>query len=213
MNPAPLNQNVLNQDTLDQDPAKDGPPSPRPTNHRVLVAGIGNVFRGDDGFGVEVVRRMREAQLCAQACVADYGIRGLHLAYDMLAGGYETTILVDALSQGGKPGDVYVFEPGPVAPDAVPVDAHGMHPAAVLALIGRLGGLPGRVLVVGCEPACLDEGVGLSAPVAASVDEAVRQSCELVRKAAADAGYPLEEECGARSPDAAAGRSGRDAAP
>lgn len=192
--PRPMNAPSTAPHAMTPHAMKQSSQTPHPLNPRVLVAGIGNIFRGDDGFGVEVVRRLQAADVCAHASVADYGIRGLHLAYDMLAGGYQTTILVDALSRGGAPGDLYVFEPGPVAPDAVPVDAHGMHPAAVLALIGRLGGSPGRVLVVGCEPASLDEGVGLSAPVAASVDEAVRQTRDLIRKAAADAGYPLDEE-------------------
>ena len=155
---------------------------------RVLVAGIGNLFLSDDGFGVEVVRRMRMSDQVTPATVVDYGIRGLHLAYDMLAGDYKTTILVDAISQGGTPGDLYVFEPGAVEPDPAPVDAHGTHPAAVLALVARLGGSTGRVLVLGCEPACLDEGIGLSPPVAASVNEAVRQVRELVREAVAETG-------------------------
>lgn len=164
---------------------------------RVLVAGIGNLFLSDDGFGVEVARRMRMSDQVTPATVIDYGIRGLHLAYDMLAGGYKTTILVDAISQGGTPGDLYVFEPGAVEPGAIeggpaPVDAHGMHPAAVLALVARLGGSTGRVLVLGCEPARLDEGIGLSPPVAASVNEAVRQVRELVREAVAETAFAPE---------------------
>jgi hydrogenase maturation protease len=149
----------------------------------VLLAGIGNVFLGDDGFGVQVARRLLGAPGIPGATVADYGIRGLHLAYDMLAGGYGTTVLIDACSRGDAPGTLYVFEPAPAEVGSDPVDAHGMHPAAVLALLRRLGGEPGRVLVLGCEPARLEEGVGLSPPVAAAVDAAVLQARDLARDA------------------------------
>lgn len=142
---------------------------------RVLVAGIGNVFLGDDGFGVEVVRALAESPLPPDVRVADYGISGMHLAYDLLDG-YPILILVDATPRGGTPGTLYVLD---VDPDAVGhspvVDGHGMQPDAVLALLRTLGGRAGRVLVVGCEPATVDEGIGLSAPVAAAVDGAVRQ--------------------------------------
>jgi hydrogenase maturation protease len=147
-------------------------------SHRMLVAGVGNIFLGDDGFGPEVARRLAELDLPAQVRVTDYGIRGMHLAYD-LAEGYGTTILVDAAARGGEPGTLYVIEPdlgerpGASAPGAF-FDAHGMQPDVVFGLLGMLGGEPGRVLVVGCEPASLEHGIGLSAPVAAAVDEAVR---------------------------------------
>ncbi|EIE97801.1 hydrogenase maturation protease [Saccharomonospora glauca] len=158
---------------------------------RVLIAGIGNVFHGDDGFGVEVVSRLSTRDLPPQAVVADYGVRGVHLAYELLDGNYETTIFVDAMRRGGEPGTVYVLDADPATSlppsehsDEGPVlDAHGMHPAAVLALLRRLGGTPGRVYVVGCEPLTVAEGMGLSEPVAAAVDEAAR----LVRRLAADA--------------------------
>ncbi|EHR59841.1 hydrogenase maturation protease [Saccharomonospora cyanea] len=158
---------------------------------RVLVAGIGNVFHGDDGFGVEVVSRLSTRDLPPEAVVADYGIRGVHLAYELLGGEYETTIFVDAMRRGGEPGTVYVLDADPAASpsqtdhgDAGPVlDAHGMHPAAVLALLRRLGGTPSRVFVVGCEPLSLAEGMGLSEPVAAAVDEAARRVLQLVADA------------------------------
>lgn len=158
---------------------------------RVLIAGIGNVFHGDDGFGVEVVSRLSTRDLPPEAVVADYGIRGVHLAYELLDGAYETTIFVDAMKRGEAPGTVYVLDadpatsvPGAAHSDEGPVlDAHGMHPAAVLALLRRLGGTPGRIYVVGCEPLTLDEGMGLSEPVAAAVDEAARRVRELVSDA------------------------------
>ncbi len=141
-----------------------------------VVAGIGNIFLGDDAFGVELARRLGAEQLPEGVRVADYGIRGMHLAYDLLDIAPDTTILLDAVARGGEPGTVYVLEirPGDV-PDIQPstVDAHGMAPDAVLALLDNLGGSAGRTLLVGCEPANTEEGIGLSTTVAAAVDKAV----------------------------------------
>ena len=157
-----------------------------------LIAGVGNVFLGDDAFGVEVVGRLRRRPLPAEVKVADFGIRGLHLAYELLDGGYETTILVDATARGGAPGTVYVLEPDPAtletggaeAPrrDAgADLGAHGITPDAVFRLLALLGGRPSeRVLVVGCEPATVEEGMGLSAPVERGVEEAVRLILDLL---------------------------------
>jgi hydrogenase maturation protease len=152
---------------------------------RTLVACLGNIFLSDDGFGVEVARRLARYDLPAGVRVTDYGIRGMHLAYD-LAEGFDSTILVDTTQRGGKPGTVYLIEPEPAAPADSPtaemslLNAHGMQPDLVLSLAGTLGADAGRVLVVGCEPATLDEGIGLSAPVAAAVDDAVRMVTRLV---------------------------------
>ena len=151
---------------------------------RVLVAGIGNVFLGDDGFGVEVVRRVDAGSLPGDVRVADYGIRGVHLAYELLDGPPDTLIMVDAVPLDGPPGTLAVLEVGDRDLDeadggGVPVDAHGLHPLAVLLLLRRLGGKAGRVLVVGCRPASVEEGMGLSEPVAAAVDEAVRLVTDL----------------------------------
>jgi hydrogenase maturation protease len=142
---------------------------------QVLVAGIGNVFLGDDGFGVEVARRLSEVDIPHWAKVVDYGIRGMHLAYDLAGGDYDLTILVDITNQGERPGTVYVIEldPQPVVDESTVMDAHGMQPEVVLNLVAALGEDPGRVLLVGCEPANLDEHMGLSPPVAAAVDTAV----------------------------------------
>jgi hydrogenase maturation protease len=170
----------------------DGTDAPR----RVLVAGIGNIFLGDDGFGVEVVARLSDMDLAPGVTVADYGIRGLHLAYAILAGGHDTTILVDAVPRGDAPGTVYLIEADTTDLDRSPVDAHGMHPVAVLGLLRQLGGEPGRVLVVGCEPERVDEGIGLSAPVAAAVEEAVR----LVRTLTADLAGSGDDGDGAVAP-------------
>lgn len=154
---------------------------------RVLVAGIGNVFLGDDGFGVEVVRRIDPATLPEGVDLADYGIRGVHLAYDLLDGRYRTVVLVDAVPLDEPPGTLAVLEADPGGDGAV-LDAHGMHPAAVLALLRDLGGSVERVLVVGCAPAGVEERMGLSEPVAAAVDGAV----DLVRDVvAAEVGRAL----------------------
>jgi hydrogenase maturation protease len=147
-----------------------------------LVAGVGNVFLRDDGFGVEVVQRLAARPLPPGTKVVDFGIRGLHLAFELLDG-YETVVLVDALPRGGPPGTLYVLEPD-TAPDAgaqtPPVDGHDLNPEAVLALARGLGGPTGRVLIVGCEPADVSEGMGLTAPVAAAVDAAVATVWELL---------------------------------
>jgi hydrogenase maturation protease len=150
---------------------------------RLLIAGVGNIFLSDDGFGVEVATRLADLDLPDWADVADYGIRGMHLAYD-LANSYDSAILVDATARGGTPGTLYVIEPElPVTPSdagadaatagAPVLDAHGMQPDVVLAMLGTLGAADRQVLVVGCEPASVDDGIGLSEPVAAAVEEAV----------------------------------------
>ncbi len=146
---------------------------------RILVAGVGNIFLGDDGFGVEVAQRLRPHPLPATTRLVDVGIRGLHLAYELLDG-YDLLVLVDALDVGEEPGTVVVFEPDPDHAAEGPVDAHGMDPHTVLTLLANLGGEVGRVLVVGCQPADLSERIGLSAPVAGAVDEAVRAVLRLV---------------------------------
>jgi hydrogenase maturation protease len=140
----------------------------------VLVAGIGNVFFGDDGFGPAVVRRLEEQKMPEDTRIADYGIRGLDLAYE-LTEGWDLAILLDALPHGASPGAVAVLEPD--ADDATHrelVDPHSLTPAAVLALTRRLGGPMPKVLVVGCEPASLeaDASLRLSAPVQAAVSTA-----------------------------------------
>jgi hydrogenase maturation protease len=159
---------------------------------RMMIAGVGNIFLGDDGFGVEVARRLADADLPDWVRVADYGISGMHLAYD-LAEGFETTILIDASARGEPPGTVYVLElstegrPAPAPDGDVPIpvlDGHGMQPDVVLGMLDMLGADTGRVLLVGCEPASIDARIGLSAPVAAAVDEAVRIVHGLVRSAA-----------------------------
>ena len=156
---------------------------------KTLVAGIGNVFLSDDAFGVEVVRELQHAhlgELPDGVRVLDSGIRGMHLAYELLDG-YDAVVLVDATRRGGEPGTLHTLEHDPDEPaPAAALDGHGMDPASVLRLLRDLAAsmeVPrpvGRVLVVGCEPACLDEGIGLSPAVAAAVGPAVDMVRELV---------------------------------
>ncbi len=159
---------------------------------KLLIAGVGNIFLGDDGFGVEVASRLAAADLPDWVHVVDYGIRGMHLAYD-LADSYSSAILVDAMARGGEPGTVYVVEPdrpsvpaesdGGLAGNPL-FNAHGMQPDVVLGMLGLLGAADRQVLVVGCEPASVDPGIGLSEPVAAAVDKAALAVLDLVAGAA-----------------------------
>jgi hydrogenase maturation protease len=155
----------------------------------ILVAGIGNIFLQDDGFGVEVAKRLADSALPEGVKVADFGIRGVHLAYEMLDGRYDTTILIDAAPRGGAPGTVYLIEPDLDNIDAqqsASMDAHSMDPQVVFATLKSLGGSPRRVLIVGCEPLVIDDGIGLSEPVGRAVEEAVRLVHSVVDDLAAD---------------------------
>lgn len=147
---------------------------------RVLVAGIGNLFFGDDGFGPAVVEQLRGADLPASVDVVDFGIRGVHLAYELLDARYATVVLVDALPMSEPPGTLAVLHVDDPERFGGQLDAHSMSPAAVLAALAALGGSMPRVLVVGCQPEVLDPVMALSEPVAASVAEAA----ELVREVA-----------------------------
>jgi hydrogenase maturation protease len=167
---------------LDEEPA-----SVKAVKPTILVAGIGNIFLGDDAFGVEVVRRLMNRNLPAEARVIDFGIRGLDLAY-ALQDGYETTILIDAFPHGQTPGTVSIVEPDTSeiaeAPNSL-VEAHSMHPLNVLRMAAAMNRSLNRVLLVGCEPESLggDEGyMGLSKPVEAAVDEAVNATEALIRR-------------------------------
>lgn len=151
--------------------------------HRVLVAGVGNIFLGDDGFGVEVAQRLELEPLPEWVRVADFGIRGIHLAYELMDKQYELTLLVDATPRGGAPGTVYLIEPDLASlPASAPADAHGMNPEAVFAVLRTLGGAPGRVLIVGCEPVETREVIGLSATVTRAVDRAVQLVKDVIEK-------------------------------
>jgi hydrogenase maturation protease len=163
----------------------------------ILVAGCGNIFLGDDGFGSVVARRLAATALPEGVKVTDFGIGGIHLAYE-LTGGYTTTILIDALPRGGDPGTLYVFEPTPGDAADASVDAHDMTPEAVLALAATLGGTTGRVLLVGCEPADTSPGMELSPPVAGAVARAADLVLGLISEelAAAPTAGPFDRKEG-----------------
>jgi hydrogenase maturation protease len=163
---------------LDEVEPMQGDEEACPVPARILVAGIGNIFLGDDGFGVEVARRLAERGLPDGVDVRDFGIRGLDLAY-ALQEGYDTVIFVDAAPRGEEPGTVSLVEPELDLEDVM-LDTHGMDPLRVLALARALGGMPESVLVVACEPQVVvddehDEDLvgSLSPPVLAAVEEAV----------------------------------------
>lgn len=149
----------------------------------MLIAGIGNIFLGDDGFGPEVVRRMPERP-AAGARVVDYGIRGMHLAYDLLDP-WDALVLVDALPDRGTPGRLEVLRAEPGCAETAALDAHAMDPAAVFAGVRALGGTVPPIVVVGCQVESVDERLGLSTPVGNAVDAAVaavdRVVAELLR--------------------------------
>ncbi len=176
------------------------------TNPRILIAGIGNIFFGDDAFGSEVARRLAGRPLSEGVRVVDFGIRGFDLTYALLDG-YDATILVDATPRGGAPGTLYVIEPDPGDPNG-PEDAdlliqtHGMDPVKVLRLAAALGGQTMRVLLVGCEPETLgtdeDPAMGLSASVEAAVDAAIPLIESLVAKLGAEANGPVTSPATAR---------------
>jgi hydrogenase maturation protease len=168
-------------------PAEPGP-------RRILIACIGNIFLGDDGFGVEVAQRLTKRQYPEGVQVVDFGIRGIDLAYTLLDD-YDTLVLVDAVSRGGPPGTLYLIEPdlAGISPEKgveagrVALDTHSMDPVKVLAFARTLGARPIHTLLVGCEPAefsgsedYAEMQMGLSEPVRAAIDEAVKMIDSLV---------------------------------
>jgi hydrogenase maturation protease len=171
-------------------------------SRRMLVAGVGNIFRGDDGFGSAVI-----AWLAGHGAhrwpdwllLEDFGIRGVHLAYELLDG-YDDLVLVDTMHREGPPGTLYVVQPDVTSlpQGSSLLDAHDMAPEAVLALVPALGGHLGRVTVVGCEPASLADGIGLSETVAARVSEAGRLVLDLADQAvrSAEGGFPSASQRG-----------------
>jgi hydrogenase maturation protease len=178
---------------------------------KILVAGIGNIFLGDDGFGVEVARRLAERAWPEGVRVVDFGIRGIDLVYALLDD-YEALILVDIAARGEPPGTLYLIDPQVEADAEITIEAHSMDPMKVLALARDLGAPQRRLTyLVACEPAQLVSGetyedvvVALSAPVAAAVDEAVKMVESLVAQISNNKGgesdefTTLDEVCGHR---------------
>lgn len=144
----------------------------------ILVAGVGNAWLRDDGFGGEVARRLGERELPAGVAVMDAGTGGLDLAYEVMRG-YDALVILDVSKQGGEPGTLYVMEPSEdeVAggiEDGEVINPHGMDPQTVLRFLKASGGWPGKVIVIACEPADVEEmGWGLSEVVSEAVDRAV----------------------------------------
>ena len=154
-------------------------------NGRTLVAGVGNIFFGDDAFGSEVARRLLREEWPEGIRVADFGIRGLDLTFALLDG-YHTVILVDAMPRGGAPGTLYTMEPdsAEMESDSAAVDAHAMNPMRVLAAAKSMGARWDRLLVVGCEPspdAVDPDGPG-ALGMSPEVEHAVTEAVEVVRR-------------------------------
>lgn len=152
-----------------------GPPS-----RKRLIAGIGNVFLGDDGFGVALADRLARRRLPAGVEVRDFGIRGMELAYAM-HDGYDTVVLLDATPRGKPPGTLYVIEPE-LEEGEMAIDTHGMDPVKVLALAKAMGGALPRTLVVGCEPQTRmgDDDEEIVMQLSEPVRAALRPAVELV---------------------------------
>jgi hydrogenase maturation protease len=153
----------------------------------ILVAGVGNAWLRDDGFGGEVARRLSERELPDGVSVMDAGTGGLDLAYEVMRG-YDALVILDVSKQGGEPGTLYVMEPsedevqGGIE-DGEVINPHGMDPQTVLRFVKSIGAWPGRVVVIACEPAEIEEmGWGLSD----SVSEAVDRALDLVFETLAD---------------------------
>ena len=185
-------------------PAPDAPlelHEPDVTNRpkRVLIAGIGNSWQRDDGFGSEVARRLEGRDLPDGVAVIDFGTGGLDLAYQVMYG-YDALLMIDISRQGGAPGTLYVME---VDEDEVPshvedgdaLNPHGMDPETVLRFIKLTGGWPGKVVIVACEPLTVEEmGVGLSPVVEEACDRAVDLVLETAKELLTDEAYVTLDE-------------------
>jgi hydrogenase maturation protease len=159
---------------------------------RILVAGVGNAWLRDDGFGGEVARTLEQCELPLGVAVMDAGTGGLDLAYEVMRG-YDALVILDVSRQGGEPGTLYVMDvPEESAEakidDGEAINPHGMDPQTVLRFVRSVGAWPGRVVVIACEPAEVEEmGFGLSADVRCAVDRAVELVLETARELGASA--------------------------
>ena len=164
---------------------------------RILVAGIGNAWMMDDGFGSAVAERLGERELPAEAAVFDFGTGGLDLAYEVMRG-YDGLILIDVSRQGGEPGTLYVMEADEAdveagIEDGQVINPHAMDPQTVLRFVKSVGAWPGKVVVIACEPAGVEEmGLGLSSEVEAAVDRAVDLVLSTIEELRSDAAYAQE---------------------
>lgn len=165
---------------------------------QILIAGVGNAWMGDDGFGGHVAKALTEAEPPAGVTVLDFGSGGLDLAYEVMRG-YDAMVLVDVSRQGGDPGTLYVIDPDPaeIQPieDGEVVSPHGMDPKTVLRFVKTVGGWPGRVVVIACEPGDVEGmGLGLSPTVEAAVGRATDLVLETVNELLTDEAYDLGPE-------------------
>jgi hydrogenase maturation protease len=165
----------------------------QPSEKQILVAGVGNAWMKDDAFGGMVAKRLTEGDLPSGVSVFDFGTGGLDLAYEVMRG-YDALILVDISRQDGEPGTLYVMEPDPkeIEPieDGQVVNPHGMDPQTVLRFVKTVGGWPGKVMVVACEPAVVEEmGLGLSPAVEQAVERGVSLVRETIEELRSDAAY------------------------
>ena len=154
---------------------------------QILVAGIGNAWLRDDGFGSEVAKRLEGRDLPEGVSVFDFGSGGLDLAYEVMRG-YHGLVLVDVSQQGGEPGTLYVMEPDPEEidggiEDGEVLNPHGMDPKTVLRFVKAVNGWPGKVVIVACEPGNVEDmGMGLTDEVSEAVDRAVKLVLEQVEE-------------------------------
>lgn len=178
-----------------------GGSSTAPIRHRagaVLVAGVGNVFLGDDGFGVEVIRRLQGRRLPDGVTARDYGIRGFDLAYALQY--FDALVLVDTVPADEGPGTLHLLDASKIEPGPARAETHGMDPARVLAFARAVGPVPEQVYVIGCEPAVLvdpmadDVSVGLSPAVLRAVDGAVEMVESVVARLRATPGVQLQSQ-------------------
>jgi hydrogenase maturation protease len=161
---------------------------------QILVAGVGNAFLADDGFGGAVAAAVERRGAPSGVTVMDFGTGGLDLAYEVMRG-YDALVIADVSRQGGEPGTLYVIEPSErevdgAIEDGDPINPHGMDPKTVLRFVKSVGGWPGKVVVVACEPAGVEEmGMELSDEVAAVVERAVDAVFEQVAALQSDSAY------------------------
>jgi hydrogenase maturation protease len=161
---------------------------------QILVAGIGNLWMRDDGFGGEVARKLEKQEMPPGVKVTDYGSGGLDLAYEVMRG-YDALVIIDISRQGGEPGTLYVMDVSDAdieveIEDGAQIDPHGMDPRTVLRFVKSTGGWPGKVVIIACEPEIVEDfGIGLSPSVAGSVDGAVKLIWETIQELRSDAAY------------------------
>jgi hydrogenase maturation protease len=167
---------------------------------QILIAGIGNAWQRDDGFGSEVARRLEHRELPPEVAVVDFGTGGLDLAYQMM-NGYDALLMIDISRQGGAPGTLYVMEveeddvAGGAVEDGEVLNPHGMDPETVLRFIKITGAWPGKVVIVACEPQTIEEmGMGLSDVVEEAVDRAVDLVIETAKELTTDEAYEVRLE-------------------